>query len=65
MSDSPPIDIMSDSLEGELVDEPIDYDVVVVGAGISGLTAATEIAKRAPDLKVTFLICFDSDSKGR
>ena len=32
-----------------------DYDVIVIGAGIAGLTAADALLKKKPDLKVLIL----------
>ena len=42
MTDSPPEDIT------------LDYDVVVVGAGLAGLTAAVELQSRCPEIRVCF-----------
>ncbi|CAJ0582130.1 unnamed protein product, partial [Mesorhabditis spiculigera] len=47
MGDSSPIEIVGDMFS----EDEAEYDVVIVGAGISGLTAANELRKRAPDLK--------------
>ncbi|CAJ0565952.1 unnamed protein product, partial [Mesorhabditis spiculigera] len=48
MGDSSPIEIVGDMFS----EDEAEYDVVIVGAGISGLTAANELRKRAPDLKI-------------
>ena len=42
---------------GPFVNIPVmaDYDVIVIGAGIAGLTAADALLKKKPDLKVLIL----------
>ncbi|CAI4223597.1 unnamed protein product [Auanema sp. JU1783] len=40
MTETPPIDLS------------MDYDVVIAGAGLAGLTAARELQKRSPELRV-------------
>ena len=46
MTDSPPEDIT------------LDCDVAIVGAGLAGLVAATELQSRAPELRVRFQTLF-------
>lgn len=33
----------------------VEYDVVIVGAGLSGLSAAYEITKKKPEAKIIIL----------